>query len=57
MYEQKKQLLRLLKLFSDNGFSEHLVLIGSWAEYLYMEAGILPDYEANEEAFRNFLIN
>ena len=47
MYEQKKQLLRLLKLFSDNGFSEHLVLIGSWAEYLYMEAGILPNYEAN----------
>ena len=47
MYEQKKQLLRLLKLFSDNGFSNHLVLIGSWAEYLYMEAGILPNYEAN----------
>ena len=46
MYEQKKQLLKLLKMFSDNGFSEHLVLIGSWAEYMYMSAGILPDYEA-----------
>ena len=46
MYEQKKQLLKLLKTFSDNGFSEHLILIGSWAEYMYMASGILPDYEA-----------
>lgn len=46
MYEQRRQLLKLLKMFSDNGFSEHLVLIGSWAEYFYMEAGILPDYAA-----------
>lgn len=46
MYEQKKRLLKLLKVFSDNGFSEHLILIGSWAEYMYMAADILPDYEA-----------
>lgn len=47
MYEQRKQLLKLLKTFSDNGLSEHLVLIGSWAEYMYMETDILPGYEAN----------
>lgn len=47
MSEQKKQLLKLLKLFDDNGFSKHLILIGSWAEYLYTATGILPDYEAN----------
>ena len=46
MYEQKKQLLKLLKVFSDNGFSDYLILIGSWAEYMYMAASILPDYEA-----------
>ena len=46
MYEKKKQLLKLLKTFSDTGFSEHLILIGSWAEYMYMASGILPDYEA-----------
>lgn len=46
MNEQRKQLMKLLKVFDDNGFSEHLVLIGSWAEYMYMAAGILPDYEA-----------
>lgn len=46
MDEQRKQLLKLLKLFDDNGCSKHLVLIGSWAEYMYMVTGILPDYEA-----------
>lgn len=46
MYEQRRQLLKLLKMFSDNGFAEHLILIGSWAEYFYMEAEILPDYVA-----------
>lgn len=46
MYEQRRQLLKLLKMFSDNGLSEHLILIGSWAEYFYMEAEILSDYEA-----------
>lgn len=46
MDEQRKQLMKLLKVFDDNGFSEYLVLIGSWAEYMYMAAGILPDYEA-----------
>lgn len=47
MSEQKKQLLRLLKLFDDNGFSNHLILIGSWAEYLYTATGVLPNYEPN----------
>lgn len=46
MYEQRRQLLKLLKMFSDNGLSEHLILIGSWAEYFYMEAEVLPGYEA-----------
>lgn len=46
MQEQKKELLKLLKLFDDNGFSKHMILIGSWAEYMYSVTGILPDYEA-----------
>ena len=33
-------------MFDDNGYSEHLILIGSWAEYMYMATGLLPDYEA-----------
>lgn len=46
MNTQEKQLLKLLKIFDDNGCSDHLILIGSWAEYLYRVANILPDYEA-----------
>lgn len=46
MNTQEKQLLKLLKIFDANGCSDHLILIGSWAEYLYHVADILPDYEA-----------
>ena len=46
MVEYEKQLIRLMKMFDDNGYSEHLILIGSWAEYMYMATGLLPDYEA-----------
>lgn len=46
MFDHEKQLISLLKLFDDNGYAEHLVLIGSWAEYMYMATGLLPDYEA-----------
>ena len=46
MNTQETKLLKLLKSFDDNGCSDHLILIGSWAEYLYCAAGILPDYEA-----------
>ncbi len=46
MDAQKRELFKLLKLLDDNGYSKHLILIGSWAEYMYMATGILPDYEA-----------
>lgn len=42
MNTQETKLLKLLKSFDDNGCSDHLILIGSWAEYLYCAAGILP---------------
>lgn len=47
MSEQIRQLLKLLKVLDDNDFSRHLVLIGSWAEYMYMVTGLIPGYEAN----------
>ena len=46
-YEQQKEVLRLLKVLSDNGVLEHVVLVGSWAEYVYAVSGILPDFTAN----------
>ncbi|MCF0142839.1 MAG: hypothetical protein HUJ75_05625 [Parasporobacterium sp.] len=35
-----------LRLLSENQLLEHVVLIGSWAEYIYAQAGILKGFEA-----------
>jgi len=42
--EQQKEALRLLKLLHDNDILNHVVLIGSWAEYVYAQAGVLPGF-------------
>lgn len=47
MRDKQKEFLRFIKLLSDNNCLEHIILIGSWAEFLYMETGVLPEYEAN----------
>lgn len=45
--KQEVEFLRFTKLLSDNECLEHVILIGSWAEYIYKEAGLLKDYEPN----------
>ena len=44
---QQTEFLRFIKLLSDNDCLQHVVLIGSWTEYLYMEAKLLPGFEPN----------
>lgn len=44
---QQKEFIRFLKLLSDNDLLQHVVLIGSWAEFIYKETGILPGFDAN----------
>ena len=44
---QYKDFWKFLKLLSDNGLLEHVIVIGSWAEYLYAQSGILPGFTAN----------
>ena len=36
-----------IKLLSDNDLLNHVIVIGSWAEYIYAQAGVLPGFEAN----------
>lgn len=36
-----------IKLLSDNSLLGHVIVVGSWAEYIYAQAGILPGFEAN----------
>jgi hypothetical protein len=40
--EQQNEFLKVIKLFHDNGCLEHIVLIGSWAEFLYQQTGLIP---------------
>lgn len=47
MISKQREFLRFMKILSDNECLEHMVLTGSWAEYLYSELDILPEYEAN----------
>jgi hypothetical protein len=41
---QEQEFLKLIKLFSDNNCLKDLILIGSWAEYVYQNTGILPPH-------------
>lgn len=47
MSTQQTEFLRFIKLLDDNDLLQHVILIGSWAEFLYKEKGILPGFEAN----------
>jgi hypothetical protein len=42
MNEQEREFLRVVKLLSDNDILNHVILIGSWAEYLYQDTGMIP---------------
>lgn len=44
---QYKDFWSFLKLLSDNDLLSHVIIVGSWAEYLYAQAGILPGFTAN----------
>lgn len=44
--EQQKEVLHLLKTMNDNGVLDHVVLVGSWAEYVYAMGGVLPGFTA-----------
>lgn len=43
--EQQKEFLKFIKLLSDNDVLNHIVLCGSWSEYIYAQCSILPDFE------------
>ncbi len=42
-----KDFWKFIKLLSDNGLLGHVIVIGSWAEYVYAQGGVLEGFEAN----------
>ena len=47
MGAQELEFIRFLRLLDETGALDHVVLIGSWAEYLYERAGVLEEFESN----------
>lgn len=45
--EQQKAFAKVLDLVEDAGCMPHVVLVGSWVEYVYREAGLLAGFEPN----------
>ena len=43
----ENEFLKFLACMKESGCLDYVVLIGSWAEYIYQHAKILPEYEAN----------
>ena len=44
---QQTEFSKFLKLLSDNDCLEHVILVGSWSEFLYREVGLLKDFSPN----------
>lgn len=47
MNDIKKIFWETIKILKNNNILEHVVLIGSWAEYIYEKSGYLKNFEAN----------
>lgn len=45
--QQARDFVKTIKLLHDNDCISHIIIVGSWAEYLYIEAGVLPSYTAS----------
>lgn len=47
MSSQADELVRFLRVMDEAGCLEHVVLIGSWAEYVWWHAGLLEGFRPN----------
>ena len=47
MNKIKRAFWETIKVLNKNEVLEHVVLIGSWAEYIYEESGLLKNFESN----------
>ena len=44
---QQKEFLSFLKLLSDNDLLDHVMVAGSWAEFVYSQTGLLSGFDAS----------
>lgn len=46
-YEQYNEFWNFIRLLHENDLLKHVILVGSWAEYLYAQSGLLKGFETN----------
>ena len=46
---QQKQFTKFIKLLSDNDCLPHVILVGSWAEFIYEQTGMLENFTPNRK--------
>lgn len=46
-YEQYNEFWNFIRLLHENDLLEHVIVVGSWAEYLYAQSGLLKGFEVN----------
>ena len=44
---QEREFARFVRLLYDSGCTEHVILVGSWAEYVYRELDMLEGFDPN----------
>lgn len=44
---QETEFLKFIKLLDNNDCLSHVILVGSWAEFLYDKANLLPEFVSN----------
>lgn len=44
---QKQTFWQTIELFHEVGILEHTIVVGSWAEYLYEESGLIPGFRSS----------
>lgn len=47
MSTQQKEFIKFIKLLADNDCLQYVILVGSWAEFIYKESGMLGDFDPN----------
>lgn len=43
--QQQKEFLKFMKILSDNDLLGHIILCGSWSEFIYAQCNVLPGFE------------
>ncbi len=47
MRSYQKEFTKFIKLLNDNDLLQYVLVVGSWAEFIYEESGVIEDFEPN----------